>query len=188
MLDPGYFTEVELASLNFRSLGTNVKVGKNSTFIGVENISLGSNIRIDGNVTFAAAAGEIQIGNYVHIGGMSHFSCSGGISIGNFCTLSQGVRIYSASDDYSGSSLTNPTTPVTLRRESRGQVTLENHVIIGSGAVVLPKTILGEGSAVGALSLVNSDLKPWTIYAGVPVRKIKKRSQELLDIDWLKEV
>ena len=186
LLDPGYFSEDELATLPFRKIGKNVKIGKNSTFIGVENISLGSNIRIDGNVTFAAASGFISVGNYVHIGGLSHFSCSGGIEIGDYCTFSQGVRVYSASDDYSGKTLTNPTTPASLRKEIRGLVKIQNHVIVGSGSVILPKTILHEGAAVGALSMINSDLKAWTIYAGIPAKRVRKRSSDLLDIEWFK--
>jgi galactoside O-acetyltransferase len=186
LLDPGYLSDDELSTLPFKSIGNNVKIGKNSTFIGLENISLGSNIRIDGNVTFAAASGHISVGNYVHIGGLSHFSCSGGIEIGNYCTFSQGVRVYSASDDYSGKSLTNSTTPASLRKEVRGLVTIDDHVIIGSGSVVLPNCTLQEGSAVGALSMVNSDLKAWSIYGGTPAKRIRRRSRDLLNFDWLK--
>jgi acetyltransferase-like isoleucine patch superfamily enzyme len=184
ILDPGYYTESELGELPFKELGKNVKIGKNSTFIGIENISIGSNIRIDGNVTVAAASGSISIGNYVHIGGGCHFSCSGTVLISDFCTISQGVRIYSASDDYGGEFFTNPTTPSALRREIRGPVILEKYVIIGSGSVVLPNLTINEGAAVGALSLVKKDLQAWSIYAGSPAKKIKKRSKKLLSLNW----
>jgi acetyltransferase-like isoleucine patch superfamily enzyme len=183
MLDPGYYTEFDLANAGFGSLGTNVRIGRNSTLVGLKNIFLGSNIRIDGNVTFAVASGKVTIGSFVHIGGTSHLSGSGEISIGNFCTLSQGVRIYSASDDYSGETMTNPTTPKETRAEQRAPVVLKDHVILGSGTVVLPGAVLGTGSAVGALSLVKSDLDEWTIYAGAPVRKISARGRGLLDLN-----
>lgn len=181
LLNPGYHDESELASLGFAALGKNVRIGKNSTFSGVERISIGSNVRIDGNVTFACNTGRIRIGSFVHIGGNSHLSGSGEISIGDFCTISQGVRIYSASDDYSGMSLTNATTPDQYRNETRSPVVLRDHVILGSGSVVLPGVMLNEGAAVGALSLVKSDLDEWSIYAGAPAKKIKERSRKLLE-------
>lgn len=180
ILDPGYFSEKDLNELGFKEIGRNVQIGKNSTFIGVENISLGSNIRIDGNVTVAAARGFLKVGDYIHIGGGSHFSCSGGVTIADFATISQGVRVYSASDDYSGETLTNPTTPAELRNEERGLVQIDSHVIIGSGSVILPNVKLQEGSAIGALSLVKSDTEAWFIYAGTPATKIRPRSKELL--------
>jgi galactoside O-acetyltransferase len=62
-------------------------------------------------------------------------------------------------------------------------VTLERHVIVGANAVILPGVTIGEGSAVGALSLVNTSLPPWGIYAGTPARKINDRSRRLLDLE-----
>lgn len=183
MLDPGYYTEADLSNAGFGSLGSNVRIGRNSTLVGLENIFLGSNIRIDRNVTFAVTSGKVIVGSFVHIGGNSHLSGSGGITIGNFCTISQGVRIYSASDDYSGQTMTNPMTPIEMRAENRAPVVLRDHVIVGSGSVVLPGSSLGTGSAVGALSLIKSDLEDWTIYGGSPARKIRSRGRGLLDFN-----
>lgn len=184
ILNPGYYSEHDLKDVGFKSLGNNVAISKNSTFIGVENISIGNNVRVDGNVTFAVVSGFINIGNYIHIGGSSHINGTGGVEIQNFSTISQGVRIYSASDDYSGESYTNPTIPMYLKRLNIGRVVLNEHVILGSGSVVLPGVDLGQGAAVGALSLVNSDLLSWSIYAGSPAKKLKDRSRNLLNLDW----
>jgi galactoside O-acetyltransferase len=184
ILNPGYYSENDLKDVGFKMLGTNVSISKNSTFIGVENISIGNNVRIDGNVTFAVTSGHINLGNYIHIGGSSHINGSGGVDILNFCTISQGVRIYSASDDYSGESYTNPTIPRYLKKLNIARVVLNEHVIIGSGSVVLPGVELGQGAAVGALSLVNSNLLPWSVYAGSPIKKLNDRSKNLLKLNW----
>jgi galactoside O-acetyltransferase len=58
-----------------------------------------------------------------------------------------------------------------------GKVELGKHVILGSGVTILPNVTIGEGSAVGSMSLVNKLLEPWGIYAGVPCR-YKKRGQK----------
>ena len=114
MLNPfnsGYYTSKELRKFGFLSVGENVLIAKNCTIIGLENISIDSNVRVDGGVTFAAKKGFLEIGKNVHIGGGCHFSCSGGIRLLDFSGISQGGKIYSVSDDYSGKSMTNPTLP-----------------------------------------------------------------------------
>lgn len=180
MLDPGYFTETDLGLLGFRSLGTNVLVARDAIFVGISNIAIGSHVRIDSNVTFAAISGFLTIGDYVHIGGGSHINCTGGVSVGDFVAISQGVKIYSASDDYSGEFMTNPTVPKHLRRDQVGEIKIGGHVIIGSGSVILPGVELAEGAAIGALSVVKSNVAEFTIAAGSPAKFIRNRSRQVL--------
>ena len=182
-LDPGYFTSKNLRKFGFKNIGDDVFIAKDAIIIGFPNISIGNNVKIDSNVTFAASSGFLSIGSNIHIGGGTHLSCSGSIEIEDFVTISQGVKIYSASDDYSGESLTNPTITGKYKKIHREKVTIERHVIIGSNSVVLPGSNLLIGSAVGALSLVNGNLDSWSIYAGNPARKIRDRSKNLLNLE-----
>jgi len=181
----GFYGSEELAGMGFGAVGKNVKIAKGCTIIGLENISLGSNIQIDEQVFIAANRGSLVIGDYVHIGGGSHVSCAGGVTISDFCGLSQGVRVYSATDDYTGHSLTNTTVPEQYKSLSVSPVKLERHVLIGSGSVVLPGVTIGEGSAVGALSLVSMSLDEWGVYFGAPAKRIKVRSKKLLEMEKL---
>lgn len=181
--NPGYFETAELRSFGFRSVGDSVRVARNSTIIGLCNIELGSNIRIDGGVVIAAHSGSLTVGDYVHIGGGCYLGCAGGISLSDFSGLSQGVRIYSGTDDYSGRSLTNPTVPHKYLRLKIAPVMLGRHVIIGAGSVILPGVRIGEGSSVGALSLVLKSLDPWGVYFGSPARRIKARNKDLLELE-----
>ena len=48
-------------------------------------------------------------------------------------------------------------------------------VWIATGAYVLPGVTIGEGSVVGAGSVVTKDVEPWTVVAGNPAKFIKKR-------------
>ena len=183
LFNPGYATTEELRSLNFSHVGDNVMIARNCTLIGLENIHIDDNVRIDGYTTISAARGHCRIGRNIHIGGTSHLACTGGVVLSDFVNLSQGVRIYTVSDDYSGAAMTNPTVPQQFTNVTVSPVSLGKHVIIGSGSVVLPGTNLGEGVAVGALSLVNRSLDPWGIYAGSPVRRLKPRRKDLLDAE-----
>ena len=131
----------------------------------------------------SAGNGHIRIGSYIHIGGMCFVAGAGGVDLEDFSGLSQGVRIYSASDDYSSHALTNPTVPREFLNVDIAPVRLGRRVIIGSGSVILPGCNVGEGSSVGAMSLVTKSLAPWGIYAGAPARFLKKRSQQLLAME-----
>ncbi|MGP8153817.1 MAG: acyltransferase [Smithella sp.] len=182
--NPGYYNEEELSEFGFKSIGTNVQIAKHCTIIGLSNISIGSNVRIDGYCSINAAGnGWLDIGSFIHIGSWCYLSAGSGISMEDFSGLSQGVRIYSRTDDYSGHYLTNPTVPEKYTGIIHGTVTLKRHVIIGSGTVILPKVTIGEGSSVGALSLVTKSLDPWGIFLGCPAKRLKDRSQQLLDLE-----
>ena len=50
-----------------------------------------------------------------------------------------------------------------------------NDVWIGAGAVVRSGLTVGDGVVVGAGAVVTKDLDPYTIYAGVPARPIRRR-------------
>jgi acetyltransferase-like isoleucine patch superfamily enzyme len=182
--DPGYYTETDLLSFGFKSIGENVRIAKNCTIIGLPSISIGSNVRIDGYCSLIAAGnGWLDIGSFIHIGAYSLLSAGDGIVMEDFCGMSQGARIYSRNDDYSGEYLTGPTVPERFTGTTRGTVVLKRHVIIGSGTVVLPKVTIGEGSAVGALSLVTTSLGPWGVFFGCPARRVNDRSKRLLDLE-----
>lgn len=55
------------------------------------------------------------------------------------------------------------------------RVRVGHDVWIGYGAVIMPGVCLGNGSVVGAGSVVTRDVEPYTIVAGGPARKIRKR-------------
>lgn len=92
----------------------------------------------------------------------------GGIEIKNNVNIAQGCKIYSLSDDYLKIYKNKPLRII-------GKVIISSNVIIGSNSVVVGKCKLNDGSAVGALSFVNRDLKKNSLYAGQPVRFIRKR-------------
>jgi acetyltransferase-like isoleucine patch superfamily enzyme len=181
--DRGYFGSEALKSFGFKSVGKNVEVARNSSIIGLQNISLGDNVRVDDNVIIAAASGSLRIGNYIHIAAGCYLGCSGGITMEDFSGLSQGVRVYSATDDYGGSSLTNPTVPARYLKLTVAPINLGRHVIIGSGSVILPGVSIGIGSSVGALSLVNKSLGSWFVHSGIPAKPIRPRSKQLLELE-----
>ncbi len=180
----GYYEKHELDDFGFKSIGSSVRIAKNCTIIGLENISIGNNVQIDSYCSIIAnGEGWLNIGSYVHIAGYCLLSAGAGIEINDFGGLSQGVRIYSKTDDFSGNHLTNPTVPDDFTKVTCGMIKLGRHVIIGSGGVILPNVTIEEGSSVGALSLVTKDLEPWGVYTGIPVKRLKERSKKILKLE-----
>ncbi|MEZ5940490.1 MAG: acyltransferase [Planctomycetaceae bacterium] len=164
--------------------GKNVRIDRSVVLINPQHIVLGHDVRIDCFCVLSASSHRIQIGSWVHIAcGCYLFGGSGSINIGDFCNLSSRVCLYTANDDYTGGHLTNPLVPDEFRDVQEGSVTLQNHVIIGSGSVVLPDVSFGLGASVGALSLVKDDVREFDIVGGTPARIVGRRGRELLELE-----
>jgi dTDP-4-amino-4,6-dideoxy-D-glucose acyltransferase len=176
-------TEQQLRACGFKAVGENVRVSDKASIYNAANISIGDNVRIDDFTVLSAGSGGITLGSHIHIAVYTSLIGSGAIVIGDFANLSSRVSIYSSSDDYSGETMTNPCVPDDFKNVNHADVTLEKHVIIGCGSVVLPGVTLHEGAAVGALSLVTHSCQAFGIYAGSPARLIKARSRHLLNVE-----
>lgn len=61
----------------------------------------------------------------------------------------------------------NPAIP-----EKVGAIEVMDNVFIGSGTRILGNVRIGENVIIGAGTLVNHDLAPYGVYAGIPARKI----------------
>lgn len=176
-----FLTKEEIRELGFKSVGNDVFISRKASFYSPEKISIGEHVRID---DFCVLSGNIQIGNYVHIAVYSGiFGGEKGVKISDFCNISSRVSIYALSDDYSGESMTNPMIPDEYKNVEQREVVLEKHVLLGCGSIVLPGAYLSEGASFGAFSLVKTKVEPWTMNAGIPCRKIKERSKNILDLE-----
>jgi dTDP-4-amino-4,6-dideoxy-D-glucose acyltransferase len=172
-----------LRKLGFAALGTDVSVSDRASIYGAPRIALGSHVRIDDFSILSAGAEGIRIGSYIHIACYCSLIGKALIEVGDLSTLSSRVTVYSSSDDYTGAGLTNPMLPLQYRRVTDAPVRIGRHVIVGSGSVILPGVTIGEGAAVGALTLVNRSLDPFALYAGVPARRLRDRSKAFLELE-----
>ena len=179
----GMLSRDAIEEMGFASVGENVKISDKASFYGCARISLGNNVRIDDYCVLSAGINGIFVGQYVHIAVYSSLIGVGKITLSDFCNISSRVAIYSSNDDYSGASMTNPTVPGEYTCVTHADVFLGKHVIIGSGSVILPGVNLGEGAAVGALSLINKNCESFGIYAGSPARRLKNRRRDLLELE-----
>lgn len=181
-LQSRYLNEDDLRELGIKSVGSNVLVSEHATIVGLSNVTLGNNIRIDSHVVILSRRGTLTVGDNVHIEPASSIVAHHGVSIGSYCTLSHGVRLFTASADYSGESFHNVFPDGRFQNPRVGAIEIRDHVIIGGNSVVMPGLTLGEGAAIGALSFVRSSLEEWGIYAGNPLKRLGNRSTQIREI------
>lgn len=177
-----FYTSNELREMGFGSVGENVWVGKNCHIVNPENIHLSDDIKINPFCTLVAYKGSsISIGKSVHIGGYSLLFALKPIFIGSFVSISSSVKIYTASDDFSGNSLLGFQIPDNLRDEKSKNIIVSNHCGISSGSILLPGAYMPEGTVLGANSLLKSIIEEtWIIVAGNPAKKISVRNKKPL--------
>lgn len=178
-----FLSKEELDKIGFKSLGENVLISKMVSIYLPEIISIGNNVRID---DFVILSGEITLGDNIHIAPYSALiggAGGAGIVMKNYSGLSSRVTIYSISDDYSGEFMTNPTIPSNYTNVKKGRVVIQEYVIVGATSVILPNVEIGEGTAVGAMSMVTKSLPEWKICRGIPARPLMDRSKKLKELE-----
>lgn len=179
-----YFLQAnELAAMGFALVGDNVRIDRSARFYGANRISIGSNVRIDAYAVLSAGAGGIVIGDHVHIAVYSSLAGSGRIELCDFSGLSGRVSIYSSTDDYFGDGLTNPTVPDEFRRVTSAPVVVGKHAVIGVGSIIMPGVTISEGAAIGAMSLIKTNVPPFVIIAEQSHQITAPRKRNLLELE-----
>lgn len=173
-----FYTDNELKDIGFKEVGKNVLISRKASIYGSQHISIGDNTRID---DFCILSGNISIGSNVHISAYcALYGAKAGIILKDYSGLSARCTLYAETDDFDGTALVGPMVEIQHRKLIVGCIEIEKYVQVGAGCVILPKVNIGEGASIGSMSLINKSLEPWSIYIGIPARKLRDRSKDLL--------
>lgn len=131
-----------------------------------------------------------RVWHWVHISGGAKIGrdCSFGqnvfvgnkVTIGNNCKIQNNVSIYDnvtlQDDVFCGPSMVftnvyNPRSAVSRKDEYRNTL-VQRGVTLGANCTVVCGTTLGEYAFVAAGAVINRDVKPYALMAGVPARQI----------------
>jgi len=112
----------------------------------------------------------LSIGDNVAINNDVWINACGSVSIGNYVLVGPKVIIHSANHRYD-----NPNVPIQRQGHTFKEVIIGDDVWIGAGVIILPGVKIGKGAVIGAGSVLTKNVSPYTVVAGVPARKIKKR-------------
>lgn len=115
--------------------------------------------------------------NIVDFGGDSR------LILKNYISIAQNVTFLLNAEHYTNHISTYPfkvKTLRTLKSESfgKGNITVDDDVWIGYGAIIMSGVHIGQGAVVAAGALVNNDVPPYAIVGGVPATVIKYRFSE----------
>lgn len=117
----------------------------------------------------------IEIGSHVVCSQNVHIAATQRVTIGNGVLIGSRVHITDHGHGrYVGAEQDSPAIPPAERRLSDGNpVAIEENVWLGDGVVVLPGVTIGQGSIVGANSVVSRSIPPHVIAVGAPAVPIK---------------
>jgi acetyltransferase-like isoleucine patch superfamily enzyme len=163
-----------------KSCGKNVIIGKTVRIRYPELVEIGDNVIID---DFIYISTNLKIGNYVHISSGCHIigGSSSFVEFRDFSTLAPGVVLAAGSGDYVSGIATVCVPPIDRGFIEYGKIIIGKHSVIGANSVILPNVTVGDGAALGALSVAKSDLEEWWLYSGIAAKKKKKRNKEKIE-------
>ncbi len=176
-MENSFYSREELAGLGLKSYGENVLISRYARFYSPATIEVGSHVRID---DFCILSGAIKLGSHIHISAYCGLYGRFGIVMEDYSGLSPRCTVFSATDDFSGDYLIGPMVGESFTNVTGGEVRIGRFSQLGAGCVVMPKVKIGEGVAVGAMSLVLQDIEPWKIFVGIPAKYQIDRSNRLL--------
>jgi acetyltransferase-like isoleucine patch superfamily enzyme len=180
----------------FRKIGKNVWFGRNMVIRYAGKIEIGDNVVFEDNVVLdgnGESEGSLKIAGNVIVGRNTSISCRGGeIEIGDNCSFGSNNIIVSESilriGNYvftagnasiiAGGNHLYDRKDVPIRLQpvvSRGGIIMDDDIWIGASSTILDGVRIGKGAVIGAASLVNKRIRPYTVNVGIPSQTIKKR-------------
>jgi acetyltransferase-like isoleucine patch superfamily enzyme len=179
----------------FRKFGHGVEIEPNVQFVRTQSIDLGASVsicsytllncwdggelslddsvRLDQGIHIQTIGAAISIGARTYMGPYVCMAGPGNISIGKDCLIASHTGIYANNHIFA-----DPNTPINQQGLSYKGITIEDDCWLGSGVRVIDGVTIGKGSIVGAGTVVNKDIPPYSIAVGVPARVISKRDPQ----------
>lgn len=133
-------------------------IAPNATIVG--DVKMGKNCSVWFNAVIRGDVNSIEIGDQVNIQDGAVLHCTyqkTTVKIGNNVSIGHNALVHGCE--------------------------IADNVLIGMGAIVMDNVKIGSNVivAAGAVVLENTRIEPGTVYAGVPAKKVKTISQDLIN-------
>ena len=138
-------------------MGTNCYIAPNATIVG--DVVMGDDCSIWFNAVLRGDVNIIRLGNKVNVQDGAVIHCTyekAATYIGNNVSIGHNAIVHGC--------------------------VIEDNILVGMGAIVMDNCRVGANSiiAAGAVVLENTHIEPGSIYAGVPAKRVKDISQEMI--------
>lgn len=136
--------------------GSNCYLAENATVVG--DVIMGNDCSVWFNAVVRGDVNSIRIGHQVNIQDGAVLHCTyekTKLTIGNSVSIGHNALVHGC--------------------------TIEDHVLVGMGAIVMDNCVIESNCiiAAGAVLLEGTHVDSWSIFAGVPAKKVKSLSPEL---------
>lgn len=165
------------------NVGDDFRIEHGARVIGASAISIGHSFSAGKNLWLASIQSyrdkrfqpRLTIGNRVNCGDEVHIACINSVTLADDILIGSRVHITDHSHgQYTNSRfLENDHAPIDRQLFSKGPVTIGRNVWICDGVVITASVTVGEGSVIGANSVVTRDVPPYSIVAGAPARVVR---------------
>ena len=140
---------------------------------GAKNLTTGINLRID-IISSNILTPTLDIGKNVEFNDYVHIGVADSVSIGDNTLIASKVFISDHNHgSYGGNNQSCPNENPIKRVLKTKKVSIGRNVWIGEFVCVLPGVKIGDGSIIGAMSVVTKDIPPNSIAVGSPAKVIK---------------
>jgi len=151
--------------------GARIEIGRHVTLNSRNygsHVNMHSSVKLFANINNSAV---IKIGDFTRVNG-SCIHAREKIEIGKNCLIAPNCQIFDSSAH--DLLLENPQIRINSKGGSRS-IKIHDHVWIGANSIILPGVTIGEGSVIGAGSVVTRDIPPFSMAAGNPASVLKTR-------------
>lgn len=148
--------------------------GRNSSILAKKgNVTVGDYLRLSDGTVVSAISGNVKIGNSVFINRNCSIVCRKHIEIGDMVSIGPNVTIWDHDHNYDNSTICEA-------GYKTGEIIIEKECWIGAGAIILRNTRIGEGSVVGAGTVIKGDIPPHSLVTSnreLIIKPIQKRKE-----------
>ena len=163
-----YFTA--MLNTDLKDVDFSVQCDGRVYVIGTGNITIGRRCRLGMAVELTTMEqGRIHLGNDIRINRGCTLTSYSEIFIDDFVIMGEFSSVRDANHGIDKRS------PMRYQPHTSSPIIINRDVWIGRGCCILPGVTLGEGSVIGANSVVTRDIPAFSIAAGVPAKIIRSR-------------
>lgn len=168
---------VKIVNPEYISLGDNVTVCDGATLIarGPGGITVGNHVTINDRVyldTERENDGYITVGDHVYIGTGTTLFGHVGLEIGEHVLMAQNITLTPYSHIFE-----DPDEVIIAQGGHTRKVTIGRDVYVGMGVTIMYTGDIGEGSVIGAGSVVVKPIPPYSVAVGDPAKVIRRRGK-----------
>lgn len=142
--------------------------GKCGLALRCSSLKILGNVELRPNTGIWATNTEISIGDGTVINGPTSIISKAGIEIGRSCHIAMNTMIMDCDLHKYAFNGEKP-------KDTAKEIVIKDRCWIGHNVTILKGVTIGEGSIIGARSVVTKDVEARTMVAGVPAKKIRDK-------------